>query len=74
MIKYEKNWKKVIKKWKELSRDKDSGDDKYVRKHWFKITTTNGYTMKIYFDRQVRSKGQIKLRWWLYSVSRDEEK
>jgi len=41
--------------------------EKYVRKHWFRIETTDGTEMEIYFDRQARTR-QKKQRWWLASI------
>jgi hypothetical protein len=58
---------KVLEKWKESS-TRYGESEKYVRKHWFKIKTTDGAEMKIYFERQPRSKAQAKSRWWLYSM------
>jgi hypothetical protein len=55
--------------WKEDGLCKSGGSEKYLRKHWYRISTTNGYEMKIYFERQSRSKPQAKKRWWLYTIS-----
>jgi len=38
-----------------------------VRKHWFEVLTDSGDTLKLYFERQLRS-GQSKIRWWLFSL------
>jgi len=61
----------VLEKWKETGKCKSGSDEQYVRKHWFRIRTTDGQEMKIYFERQPRSKGQQKLRWRLYTLSTD---
>ncbi|UCD19156.1 MAG: cytoplasmic protein [candidate division WOR-3 bacterium] len=58
----------VAEKWKETTPCKSGGREKYVRKHWYKIVTTNGLTMKVYFERKSMSKGQAMKRWWLYST------
>ncbi len=60
---------KVLQEWKETSDCRSGSREQYVRKHWFTIRTTNGNEMKIYFERQARSKSQSKLRWWLYALS-----
>lgn len=60
----------ILEKWKEASGRKPGSKELYVRKHWFKIETTNGYIMKIYFERKAKSKTQWKSRWWLYSIDR----
>lgn len=59
----------VIEKWKETSPRRGGSGEKYVRKHWYKIRTTEGEVMEIYFERKSVPKGQAKRRWWLYSVS-----
>lgn len=59
----------ILDKWKELTPCKSGSKEKYVRKHWFKIKTTNGYTMEIYFERKAKIRSKWKSRWWLYSVS-----
>lgn len=61
----------VIDKWKETSPCTSGSKEKYVRKHWYKIRTASGEVMKIYFERKPMSKSQRKMRWWLYSVSKE---
>jgi hypothetical protein len=61
----------VVRKWKETSPCSSGGKEKYVRKHWYEIRTTDGLSMKIYFERKSMPRGQAKRRWWLYSVSRE---
>lgn len=58
----------IIDQWKESAPCKHSGTEMYLRKHWFHIRTTDGSEMKIYFERQARSKAQKKQRWWLYTI------
>lgn len=58
----------IMDKWKETSPCKSGGKEKYVRKHWYVVKATNGIVMKLYFERKPLSKGQRKLRWWLYSI------
>ncbi|MBT7300722.1 MAG: cytoplasmic protein, partial [Victivallales bacterium] len=41
--------------------------EQYVRRHWFRVETTDGSEMRIYFDRQPRP-GANKKRWWLATV------
>jgi len=59
----------VVERWKETSRCSSGSDERYVRKHWFRIRTTTGEEMRIYFERQARSRRERKARWWLYTVS-----
>ena len=62
----------VLGTWKQSGPCKSGSNEKYLRKHWFKIRTTDGSEMTIYFDRQPRSKRQAKNRWWLYTVAQPE--
>lgn len=59
----------VLDTWKESGPCKSGSPELYLRKHWYKIRTADGSVMTVYFERQARSKGQSKKRWWLYTVS-----
>jgi len=58
----------VIERWKEYSRPGAAMPERYLRKHWYRIRTVAGQEMKIYFERQARSKAGAKQRWWVFSV------
>jgi Family of unknown function (DUF6504) len=58
----------VIERWKEYSHPGATMPERYLKKHWYRIRTAAGQEMKIYFERQARSKAGAKQRWWLYSV------
>lgn len=60
----------VLGAWKETSPCKSGSPERYLRRHWFKIKTTGGDTMTLYFERQARSSRDRKKRWWLYALSR----
>jgi len=60
---------RVIEKWRTTGDCRHGSGEQYVRRHWFRIKTTDGTRMTIYFDRQARP-GQARKRWWLASVSR----
>lgn len=62
--------REVSRRWKSASGCRGGSNEQYVRKHWYEIQTTDGRQMKIYFDRQARSRRQRKSRWWLYSIAR----
>ena len=62
----------VLEKWRTTGDCKHGSGEQYVRRHWFRIETTGGTRMTIYFDRQPRP-GQKKKRWWLATVSRRPE-
>jgi phosphoribosylglycinamide formyltransferase-1 len=56
----------VLEDWKEAGDCRHGSGERYVRKHWFRIRTTEDLEMKIYFERQRRSSGGS--RWRLYSL------
>jgi len=58
----------VLDTRRELSSCKHGSSEQYVRKHWFRVRTAGGELMRLYFERQARSKRDIKRRWWLYSM------
>lgn len=45
-----------------------AGNEKYLRKHWIEVITTTGERMRIYCERQARSRNRMR-RWWLYSMA-----
>jgi len=42
-------------------------EDRYLRKHWFRIRTRCGVEMNLYFQRRSRDVRGGK-RWWLYTI------
>lgn len=56
----------VLEEWKEAGDCHHGSGERYVRKHWFRIRTSEDLEMKIYFERQRRSSGGS--RWRLYSL------
>ncbi len=55
---------RVIEKWKTAGDCRHGSGERYVRRHWFLVETTDGTEMRIYFERQPRA-GQSRKRWWL---------
>jgi phosphoribosylglycinamide formyltransferase-1 len=60
----------VLEEWKEAGDCRHGSGERYVRKHWFRVRTTEELEMKIYFERQGRSSGGS--RWRLYSMRNTE--
>ena len=60
----------VLEEWKESGDCRHGSGERYVRKHWFRIRTTEGLEMRIYFERQKRTSGGS--RWRLYSIRSNE--
>jgi len=71
-IPYEFAWKnkkynvaEVIETWKSTGKCHSGSDEKYVRKHWFRIRTQTGELMTLYCNRQSKKAGTS---WVLYSI------
>lgn len=60
----------ILKRWKSVSGCRHGSSDRYVRKHWYRIRTTDNRVLTIYFDRQLAMPGR-KRRWWLFSQTRE---
>ena len=63
----------VIEKWKTTGPCTSGSGERYVRRHWFRLRTTSGEEMKVYFERQARSSREKKDRWWLYTVMGNDQ-
>jgi hypothetical protein len=59
----------VLECWKQTGPCTSGSGERYLRKHWYRIRTTGGDEMKLYFERQARRGRQQKSRWWLYTVA-----
>ena len=58
----------ILRKWKTSAPEGGrSGAERYLRRHWWTLRTTDGATLTIYCLRQAR---QGQNRWWLYTVQR----
>lgn len=58
---------RVLGKWKTTGPCKHASGEQYVRRHWFRVETTDGTQMELYFDRQPRSRHRLQ-RWWLATI------
>ena len=60
----------IIETWKTVGPCRSGADEKYVRRHWYKIKTTTGEVMTLYCDRHApRGKSKTKGRWVLYTIA-----
>lgn len=60
----------VIEMWKTVGDCHSGADEKYVRRHWYRVKTTSGETMVLYCDRQPpRGRSRTKGRWVLYTIA-----
>lgn len=56
----------ILETWKQAGDCRNGSGERYIRKHWFRVSTAQGVEMKLYFERQARSSGGS--RWRLYSI------
>ena len=60
----------IIETWKTVGPCTSGANEKYVRRHYYRVSTTSGDTMTLYCDRHAaRGKNPLKNRWVLYSVA-----
>ncbi|HKJ95076.1 MAG TPA: DUF6504 family protein [Gammaproteobacteria bacterium] len=59
----------VRRTWRETGPCRNGSGERYVRKHWYEIETTDHRTMRLYFDRQPRGRTRGTPRWWLFTVN-----
>jgi hypothetical protein len=63
------NVAEVLDTWKEHGDCSHGSGERYVRKHGYRVRTTNGWLLRIYFQRTFgRGKFQRKDRWWIQSI------
>ena len=59
----------ILERWKEHGDCRHGSGERYVRKHGYRIRTTDSTVMKVYFQRSVgRGKIAAKSRWWIHSI------
>lgn len=63
---------RVLESWKTVGPCRHGSGEKYVRRHWFRVVTTDGSEMELYFDRQPRVRQKTQ-RWWLATIVRPEQ-
>ena len=59
----------LLEKWKtsgpEIGR---LGGEKYLRRHYFRVRTTDQSVMTIYCERNTKNRNRPKARWFLYTL------
>ena len=63
----------VIEQWKTHGPCKSGAAERYLRRHWYKILTQPHAIMTVYFDRQAKDRKHPKARWFLYTISEQED-
>ena len=65
---------RLIESWKSTTPDRGGGSERYVRKHWYRVGTTTGEVMTLYFTRQPSAgRSGSTQRWFLFSM-RDRQR
>ena len=59
---------RVLSSGKGLGPCSHGSDERYVRKHWYRIETTDRMVMRVYFERRPRAGAKAARRWWLYTI------
>jgi Family of unknown function (DUF6504) len=59
----------IIETWKEYGDCKHGSGERYLRKHAFRLKTSDNAVIRVYFQRSFgRSSGRVVSRWWLHSI------
>lgn len=61
----------VIETWKTSGRCHHGSEEKYLRRHWWKVITEPAATMTLYCLRQPMRGKNSKSRWFLYSITEE---
>ncbi|MCX7017230.1 MAG: DUF6504 family protein [Candidatus Sumerlaeota bacterium] len=62
----------ILETWKDTGPCTHGSGERYVRRHWFRIRTTCGVEMKLYYERQPKPMRLQKARWWLFALNKKE--
>ena len=61
---------RVLARWRTTGGCHSGSRERYVRRHWYRVRTTAGEELELYFDRQPRTRRRQNRRWWLYTRGR----
>lgn len=62
----------VTESWKKTGPCRHGSGERYVRRHYYRVVTTSGEVLTIFFERRSRSPRKAGPRWWVYTVSTRE--
>ena len=60
----------VLEQWKEHGDCANGSGERYVRKHGYRVRTTDGTVLSLYFQRTFGRAQPGKQRWWIQSIER----
>ena len=58
----------VLERWKDTGECRNGSGERYIRKHNYRIRTSDGDILQIYFQRSVGRGKLPKMRWWIRGV------
>jgi phosphoribosylglycinamide formyltransferase-1 len=58
----------VLERWKDTGECRNGSGERYIRKHNYRIRTSDGDILQIYFQRSVGRGKMPKMRWWIRGV------
>jgi hypothetical protein len=58
----------VLERWKEHGDCRHGSGERYVRKYGYRVRTTDGAVMKLYFQRSTCKGKLARARWWIHSI------
>jgi hypothetical protein len=58
----------VLEQWKGHGDCRNGSGERYVRRHNFRVRTTQGLDFHLYFQRSVGRGRMGKSRWWVHSI------
>lgn len=63
---------RVLERGKSLGPCTHGSGERYVRRHWYRLQSTGGLVLRVYFERRpVRGRRAAK-RWWLFATEADQ--
>ncbi len=57
-----------LESWRDHGDCRNGSGERYVRRHIYRVRTTDGHVLRLYFQRTVGRGRLPKTRWWLHSV------
>jgi hypothetical protein len=57
-----------LERWKDHGDCRNGSDERYVRRHGYRVRTGDGSVLRLYFQRSVGRGKMAKERWWLHSI------
>jgi len=63
----------LLEAWKDHGDCTHGSGERYVRKHWYRVRTSDGAICRLYFLRNFGKAGK-RPRWWLHSMEQPQDK